>query len=111
MIGKEVVFRARVHSMRKMSAKLAFFLLLQSTRSIQGVLQQHGDVTKYFMYWAERLDVETVVLVRGIVQEPKAKEGKVLGAHVHDFEIMITDMHVEGKVTNALPYTVQEDEV
>ncbi|KAF2674418.1 aspartyl-tRNA synthetase [Microthyrium microscopicum] len=111
MIGKEVVFRARVHSMRKMSAKLAFFLLRQSTRSIQGVLQQHGDVTKYFMYWAERLDVETVVLVRGIVQEPKAKEGKVLGAHVHDFEIMITDMHVEGKVTNALPYTVQEDEV
>jgi ergosteryl-3beta-O-L-aspartate synthase len=110
-VGKEIIFRARVHAMRRMSARLAFFLFRQSTRTIQGVLEEHGDVTKYFLFWAERIELESVVLVKGIVQKPKTKEGEVTGASIHDFEILITELHVQGQVTEHLPYTVHEGEV
>jgi aspartyl-tRNA synthetase len=110
-IGKEVIFRARIHAMRKMSSRLAFVLFRQSTRTIQGVLEEHGDITKYFLFWAERIEIESVVIVRGIVQEPKSKEGEVTGASIHNFEISIHELHVQGKVTEHLPYSVHDGEL
>jgi ergosteryl-3beta-O-L-aspartate synthase len=111
-VGKEVVFRARVHAMRKMSSKLVFFLFRQSTRTIQGVLEEHGSVTKYFLWWAEtKLELEAVVLVKGIVQEPQSKEAKVTGASIHGFEISVHEIHVQGQVSDHLPYTVHEGEL
>jgi ergosteryl-3beta-O-L-aspartate synthase len=110
-VGKEIIFRARVHAMRRMSARLAFFLFRQSTRTLQGVLEQGGDLTKYFLFWAERVEVESVVLVKGVVQKPKAKEGEVTGASIHEWEILITELHVQGRVSEHLPYAVQEGEL
>jgi nondiscriminating aspartyl-tRNA synthetase len=110
-VGKEIVFRARIHAMRKLSTRLVFFLLRQSTRTVQGVLEEHGNITKYFMYWAERLDVESIVLVRGIVQQPAAKEGEVTGASIHDWELSIHQLQVEGSVSQHLPYNPYEGEI
>ncbi|KAF2460017.1 hypothetical protein BDY21DRAFT_281545 [Lineolata rhizophorae] len=110
-LGKEVIFRARIHNLRKMSAKLVFFLFRQQTATIQGVLQEHGNISPYFVYWAEHLDLETIVLVKGIVQEPKAKEGEVISATVHDVEISVHSLHVEAKLSEHLPFNVQEAEI
>jgi nondiscriminating aspartyl-tRNA synthetase len=110
-IGKEITFRARVHNVRKMSAKLVFFVLRQQTRTVQGVLHEHGPVSSFFVYWAEHIDVEAVVLVKGIVQEPQAKQGEIIGTTIHDCEISIHSMHVESKLTEPLPFTVHEAEI
>lgn len=110
-VGKEVIFRARIHAMRRMSAHLAFFLLRQGTRTIQGVLEEHADVSKYFLFWAERIELESVVLIKGVVQEPKAKEGEVTGASIHKYEILVKELQIQGQVTEHLPYTVHEGEI
>lgn len=110
-VGKEVTFRARVHNVRKMSSKLVFFVFRQQTATIQGVLQEHGAISHHMMWWAEHIDVESVVLVKGIVQEPKAKQGEVIGATIHDAEISVHWLHVQAQVTDSLPFTVAEAEV
>ena len=110
MIGEEVVFRARLHSMRVMSTHLVFFVFRQQTVTIQGVLQEHDGISAHFLFWAEHCDPESVVLVQGIVQEPKAKQGQVLSASIHDCEISVQGLHVEGQVSEHLPFTVNEAE-
>lgn len=110
-VGKEVVFRARIHHLRKMSSKFVFFVFRQQTATIQGILLEHGDIPHHMLYWAEHLDPETVVLVKGIVQEPKAKEGQILGTSIHDVEISVHELHVEAQVTDHLPFSVYEAEV
>ncbi len=44
MDGKIVTFRARIHTIRSLSAKLAFVVFRQQTVTIQGVLQASADV-------------------------------------------------------------------
>ncbi|KAF2132729.1 aspartyl-tRNA synthetase-like protein [Dothidotthia symphoricarpi CBS 119687] len=110
-VGQEVVFRARIHHLRKMSSKFVFFVFRQQLVTIQGVLMEHADISKYMVYWAEHLDVESVVLVRGVLQEPKAKQGEVTGASIHDVEISVHGLHVEAAVTDHLPFNVYEAEV
>lgn len=107
-IGKAIKFRCRIHNVRKMSAKLVFFELRQQTATIQGVLQEHGPVSAYFVYWAEHIDVESVVLVEGVVQEVKAKQGHVISTSIHDCEIAIHALHVEARVSEPVPVTVHE---
>jgi nondiscriminating aspartyl-tRNA synthetase len=111
MIGKEVTFRARIHAMRRMSAHFVFFLLRQGTRTIQGVLEEHSEISRFFLYWAERIDIESVVLVKGKIQEPKTKARKVTGASIHDFEVLIQSLHIEGQVSEHLPYSVYDGEL
>ncbi|KAI9663672.1 MAG: hypothetical protein M1821_007162 [Bathelium mastoideum] len=110
-VGEEVIFRARIHHVRKVSSKLVFFLLRQQTVTVQGVLQEHGRVSKFFVYWAEHLDVEDIVLVKGIIQEPKAKQGEITGASIHNVEVSIHELHIEGQVREALPFSVHEAEI
>jgi aspartyl-tRNA synthetase len=46
-VGKEICFRARVHIVRHMSAKLAFVIFREQTTLIQGVLSAHdGGVSE-----------------------------------------------------------------
>ncbi|KAK5174371.1 aspartate--tRNA ligase dps1 [Saxophila tyrrhenica] len=110
-VGQEVVFRARLHNLRKLSAHLMFIELRQQTATIQGILHERGDVSEHFLYWAEHLHVETVVRVRGKVQEPKAKQGEIIGVSIHHVEIQISEMHVEAVPNEPLPFTVHEAEV
>ncbi|PSN62947.1 aspartyl-tRNA synthetase [Corynespora cassiicola Philippines] len=110
-VGKEVVFRARLHHIRKMSSKFVFFVFRQQLATIQGVLVEHGDISKYMLYWAEHLEAESVVLVKGVLQEPRSKQGEVTGATIHNVEISVHDLHVEAPVTESLPFNVYEAEV
>jgi aspartyl-tRNA synthetase len=110
-VGREVWFRARIHHLRKMSSKFVFFVFRQQTATIQGVLLEHGDISKYMLYWAGHLDPETVVLVRGVLQEPQSKQGEVIGATIQDVEVSIHGLHVEAAVTEHMPFNVYEAEV
>ena len=110
-IGKWVTFRARIHNIRKISAHLTFIALRQQTATIQGVMHEHAGVTRHMIYWAEHLHQESVVRVRGVIQEPKAKQGEVTGASIHKFEISIHELHVEAQPTEPLPFNVNEAEI
>jgi aspartyl-tRNA synthetase len=49
MEGKIISFRARIHTLRRMSAKLVFILFRQQTMTVQGVLQSskhHEDLQR-----------------------------------------------------------------
>ncbi|KAM0714831.1 hypothetical protein Q7P37_009295 [Cladosporium fusiforme] len=111
MAGQVVTFRARLHNIRKLSAHLMFVELRQQTATIQGILQEHGSISAHFLYWAEHLHVETIVKVRGVVQEPKAKQGLVEGTSIKHLEIHIHELYVEGRPIEPLPFTVHEAEV
>lgn len=111
MAGQVITFRARLHNIRKLSAHLMFVELRQQTATIQGILQEHGSISAHFLYWAEHLHVETIVKVRGVVQEPKAKQGLVEGTSIQNLEIHIHELFVEGKPVQPLPFTVHEAEV
>lgn len=110
-VGQMVTFRARIQNIRKISAKLAFVEFRQQTATIQGVLHEHGCVSQHMIYWVGHLPNECVVRIRGVVQEPKAEQGEVLGATIKNFEISVHEMHVEGQPTEHLPFTVPEAEV
>ncbi|KAK8213330.1 aspartate--tRNA ligase dps1 [Zalaria obscura] len=109
-IGQWITFRARIHNIRNVSAHLVFITLRQQTTTIQGVIHEHAGVSEHMIYWAEHLHLESVVRVRGVVQEPKAKEGEILGTTIHNLEISIHELHVEGAPTEPLPFTVGEAE-
>lgn len=109
--GAQITLRARIHNYRKMSSKLAFFIFRQQTYTIQGVLQESESISHHMVHWAEHIPVETIVDVRGILQEPKAKEGEVIGAVVHNKELMIQDMLVVSKLTEHIAFSVHEAEV
>lgn len=105
-IGENIIFQARVHALRRMSAKLVFIVLRQQMSTIQGVLEeQPGSVTEHFVQWAEHLPVEAIVRVAGIVQNPQQK---VKGSSVHDAEISIQELHVISTVTEPLAFDVYE---
>ncbi|KAF2480613.1 hypothetical protein BDY17DRAFT_255615 [Neohortaea acidophila] len=110
-VGKKVTFRARIHNVRKLSAHLMFIELRQQTATIQGILHEHDLVSQHFLYWAEHLHVETIVLVTGVLQQPKAKQGEVQGVTIKDVEVQISEMFVEATPSEPLPFTVHEAEV
>lgn len=111
MVGQWIVFRARIHTVRKMSAHLMFVTLRQQTTTIQGILHEHAGVSQHMLYWAEHLHVESVVKVKGVVQEPRAKQGEIIGASIHNLEISVHELHVEAQPSEPLPFNVAEAEV
>ncbi|KAF2152972.1 aspartyl-tRNA synthetase [Myriangium duriaei CBS 260.36] len=110
-VGQMVTFRARIQNIRKISNKLVFLELRQQAVTIQGVLHEHGSVSQHMIYWTGHLHNECVVRVRAIVQEPKAEQGEVHGASIKNIEVSVHELHVEGRPTEHLPFTVAEAEV
>ena len=108
-IGEEILFRGRVHVVRKMSARLAFLVFRQQLSTLQGVIYEvDGDVTAHMVKWAEDIPVGSVVLVKGKLQRP---EQIVKGATIHEVELLISDIHVISRREEATPFTVYEDEL
>lgn len=110
-IGKTITFRARVHNMRVLSSKLVFFIFRQQTITVQGLLHESNEVSAHFIYWGEHVDIESVVLVKGLVQEPKAKQREILATSIHDCELSILELHVEAKLFAHIPFSVYEAEL
>ena len=108
-IGEEVALRARIHTVRKMSANLAFIVFRHELGTLQGVLaQKDGAITTHMVQWAERVPIGSIVVVKGLLQKPKEE---VKGATIHDVELLIDEFHVIARRPEAVPFTVYEDEI
>ncbi|WFD21219.1 aspartate--tRNA ligase [Malassezia caprae] len=102
--GKQVCLRARIHVIRHMSSHFAFVVLREHGLTVQAVLCEEGTgVTAHMMHWVQRLPTETVVLVRGQLQQPHEV---ITGCDVSHLEVRLTHMHVVAGVENNLPFTV-----
>ncbi|KAI2621193.1 aspartyl-tRNA synthetase [Hypoxylon sp. NC1633] len=103
-IGETIGFTARLHHVRSVSAKLAFILLRQQVDTVQGVLQvREGAVSENFVRWAEHLNAECLVHVRGTIREPPEQ---VKTCSIHNLEILIDSLHVLAPVEDPLPIDV-----
>ncbi|KAI4789140.1 aspartyl-tRNA synthetase-like protein, partial [Aureobasidium sp. EXF-8846] len=110
-VGQWITFRARVHMIRQISSRRVFVTFRQQTALVQGVLHEHAGVSLGMVYWAKHLKLESVVRVRAVVQEPKAKQGRITGCNISNLEVSIHELHVEGSRTEPLPFNVAEAEV
>ncbi len=83
--GETVIFRARVHRLRKLSSKMLFLVFRQQLTTMQAVLSEEADVVSaHMVHHASRLAMEDIVTVRGVVQTPRAP---ITGASVTDAEV------------------------
>ena len=106
--GDEVVIRARIHNIRKLSSRLAFILLRQQLHSVQGVLtEEESIISQHMVQWAEDIVPGSIVLVKGIIQRP---EKVVKACSVKEQEILIRELHVISRGPVSAPFTVYEDE-
>lgn len=130
--GQVITFRARMHTLRRMSAKLVFIVFRQQTITIQGVLQsakpaqipegqvedasstpESGEqepgtgITERMVRSIEHYSPETIVIVTAKVR--KALQ-KVKNATIHDQELDILEVHRVGKLTEHVPFTVYDAE-
>lgn len=88
MDGQNVVVRARVHTLRAQGSKMVFINLRQRVDSVQALLTlAEGKISKPMVKWVEKLQVESIVLVEGIVK--KAPE-EVKSASIGNVELHIT---------------------
>ncbi|VEU24194.1 DEKNAAC105470 [Brettanomyces naardenensis] len=104
--GKQVLFRARVHTSRQQSANMLFFAFRQKNDIIQGLLRaDKTTVSKAMVKWASSLHLESIVLVRGEVrkvQEP------VKSATLQDIEIHITKLFLIEGTPEKLPLLIED---
>ena len=92
MVGQQVFFTARLHVVRRMSAKLVFLVFRQQLGTFQGVLHERPGISSIAMIqWVEHLRVGSFITVRGTVQKP---EVPVLGCSIHDVELAIDSVHL-----------------
>jgi len=108
-VGKEVQFRARLHHVRNMGAKLVFLIFRQQISTIQGVLvEEPNKVSALMIHWAEHLRTGNILLVTGVLQKPQIP---VKSASIHMVEIKLTNLHVIVKRAEPVPFSVQEAEL
>ncbi|AGO11735.1 AaceriADL039Cp [[Ashbya] aceris (nom. inval.)] len=105
--GKEVLLRARVHTVRQQGATLAFLMLRQRASLIQALVKANaeGTVSKQMVKWVGSLNLESIVLVRGVVRKV---EEPVKSATVQDFEIQITQLHTISETPQQLPILIED---
>ncbi|KAJ5925583.1 hypothetical protein N7454_008222 [Penicillium verhagenii] len=109
MVGQDIYFTARLHVVRRMSAKLVFLVFRQQLSTFQGVLHERAGISSVAMVqWAEHLRVGSFVRVRGKLQKP---EVPVLGCSIHDVELAIDSVHLLVKREEPVPFSVYEAEI
>jgi ergosteryl-3beta-O-L-aspartate synthase len=90
MIGQEIVFRARLHHVRRMGLKLVFFVFRQQLNTMQGVLNETlGLASIIMLHWAEHIPRGSIVKVKGILQKP---EVPVKSTSIHEIEVKVIEM-------------------
>ncbi|KFX93200.1 hypothetical protein O988_06936, partial [Pseudogymnoascus sp. VKM F-3808] len=130
MIDQIITFRARIHTIRRMSAKLIFLIFRQQTFTIQGVLQVgqqdavkghrqqplHANATgnasasiisEQMVRAVVHYPSESIVLVKGIIRSPPRP---VQTATIHDAEIMVLEIHLISQLSENVPFTVYDAE-
>ncbi|KKK26514.1 hypothetical protein ARAM_005811 [Aspergillus rambellii] len=108
-VGQTVLFTARLHIVRRMSAKLVFLVFRQQLSTFQGVLHEVPGIKSVAMVqWAEHLRLGSIVRVRGTIQAPAVP---VLGCTVHDVELSIDEVHLVVRREDPVPFSVYEAEL
>ena len=108
-VGEEIIFRGRLHALRKMSVNLVFLVFRQQLTKLQGVIHmREGSVTTHMVEWIERVPTGSIVVVSGKIQKP---EQPVKASTTHNVELLIKELHVVARRTEAVPFAVYEDEV
>jgi len=72
-----------------MSKHILFLVLRQNIGTIQGVLTEGETVSQNMLSWAERIHVESVVWVEGVLQIPQNDQQEVKAASVREVEVSI----------------------
>jgi nondiscriminating aspartyl-tRNA synthetase len=107
--GQQISFTARLHVIRRMSAKLVFLVFRQQLGTFQGVLHERAGISSIAMIqWVEHLRVGSFVKVSGTVQKP---EVPVLGCSIHDVELSIDSVHLQVRREEPVPFSVYEAEI
>ena len=107
--NKEIKFRARVHTLRRMGPKLVFIVFRQQTVTVQGVMhEEEGIVSKHMVQWAEHLNTGTIVICQGVIQTP---DRPIKGATCHDAEVKIHELHVVSRRVDQIAFSVYDDEI
>ncbi|KAF3918756.1 hypothetical protein ABW21_db0201976 [Orbilia brochopaga] len=101
--GKEVLFRARVHNARAQGNKMTFLELRQQDQTVQALLmvQNDGSISKQMVKWASSINLESIVLVHGVVAKPAEL---IKSTTVQDVEIHVTKLFI---ISEAGPLPIQ----
>ncbi|CAG8452675.1 14738_t:CDS:10 [Acaulospora colombiana] len=104
--GETVTIRARVHTSRATSAKLAFFVFRQQDSTIQGVLTiDETNISKNFVKFASNVPVESIVIVEGIVMRTQEE---IKSTTVSDAELQIKKFYVMSETHGRLPFSLED---
>jgi ergosteryl-3beta-O-L-aspartate synthase len=109
MVDQNVTFRARLHTLRRMSPRLVFLVFREQLTTVQGVLQaEEGRISEHMVRWTEHIRSGSLLLVTGEVQRPVQD---ITGTSIHDAEILIDRLHVVSERTDPVPFSVYDAEV
>ena len=107
-VGTEVCFRARVHNTRQQGATLTFLTFRQQSELIQGLVKvnkEDGSVSKQMVKWCGSLNLESIVLVRGVV----AKVDELIkSATIQDLEIHVKEIFIVSETPETLPILLED---
>ncbi|CAG8756953.1 7746_t:CDS:2, partial [Acaulospora morrowiae] len=104
--GETVNIRARVHTSRAKSAKLAFFVFRQQESTIQGVLTvDETNISKNFVKFASNVPVESIVIIEGVVIQTKEE---IKSTTVSDAELQIKKFYVMSETHGRLPFSLED---
>lgn len=108
--GKEVLFRARLHTSRQQSAAFLFLTLRQQSDTIQSLLKVNKEsdskaISKQMVKWASSISLESIVLVRGVVRKV---DELITSTTVQDVEIHITQVHTIQETPEQLPLLIED---
>lgn len=108
--GETVVFRARVHKSRQQGATMLFLTLRQQSDLIQALVRTNKEtdsnaISKQMVKWAGSMNLETIVIVQGIV---KKVDELVKSATVQDVEIQVQKIFAIQETPEQLPLLIED---
>ncbi|KFX93203.1 hypothetical protein O988_06934, partial [Pseudogymnoascus sp. VKM F-3808] len=114
MMGKIITFRARIYTIRRMSAMLIFLIFHAVKSHKQQPLHANATGNALASIILEQMvravihyPSESIVLVKGIIRSPP---WLVQTATIHDAEIMVLEIHLISQLSENVPFTVYDAE-
>ncbi|GMK53643.1 hypothetical protein CspeluHIS016_0102290 [Cutaneotrichosporon spelunceum] len=106
-VGKQAVFRARMHNTRAQGAKMVFLAFRQQTETLQGVLVQSKEtdehqVSKQMLKYATTIPAESIVIVEGVI-----KAAEVKSCTIQNYEISVQKLYTAVEA-QALPFSMAD---
>ncbi|ODV79431.1 aspartyl-tRNA synthetase [Suhomyces tanzawaensis NRRL Y-17324] len=108
--GDEIIFRARIHGSRQQSATLLFLTLRQQTDLIQTLVRTNKEtdesaVSKQMVKWASSINLESIVLVHGVVRKV---DELIKSSTVQDVEVHVNKIFTIQETPEQLPLLIED---